>query len=347
MNANNFSPSACHSHIFESSTRELEWGPDAYPNVGRWQDLLRRKIADLTGLNRMTAADDLAIESVWKQDDDLGTIEKIVFTSEPFAEVPAYVCLPSNAKPPYTFFICVQGHSTGMHNSIGRSFDDEFVAAMPEGDRDFALGCMKRGIAALCIEQRSFGYRQESLQANRAAGYCHEAVMHALMLGRTLVGERVFDIRRGVDYLRGRGDAAMDRIGLMGNSGGGTTTMFGAALLPEIGFAMPSCYFNTFKASIMSLYHCSCNYVPHILRYAEMSDVMGLFAPRKLVVVAGREDPIFPLEATEASFVRLKDIYRAAGAEDNCRLVVGEGGHRFYADDAWPVMQSYLGRSDS
>ena len=26
------------------------------------------------------------------------------------------------------------------------------------------------------------------------------------------------------------------------------------------------------------------------------------------------------------------------GAKGRCHLVVGEGGHRFHADDAWPVM---------
>ena len=347
MNNDHFSPSACHNLMYETSGRELEWQADSYPSVEHWQSHLRDKVAGLTGLTRITPSKDLAVESIWKQDDELGTIERIVFRSEPHTEVPAYVCLPAGVEKPYTFFICVQGHSTGMHNSIGRSFDDEFALAMPEGDRDFALGCMRRGIAALCIEQRAFGYRQEQLQQNRAGSYCHDAAMHSLMLGRTLVGERVFDVRRGVDYLSLRGDAAMDRIGLMGNSGGGTTTMFASALLPEISFAIPSCYFNTFQASIMSLYHCSCNYVPSILRYAEMSDVMGLFAPRKLVVVAGRDDDIFPLEATQASFDRLKGIYRAAGAEDNCRLVIGEGGHRFYADDAWPVMLSYLNSDQS
>ena len=32
--------------------------------------------------------------------------------------------------------------------------------------------------------------------------------MQALMLGRTLVGERVFDVDRGLDYLESRGDIA-------------------------------------------------------------------------------------------------------------------------------------------
>jgi hypothetical protein len=69
-----------------------------------------------------------------------------------------------------------------------------------------------------------------------------------------------------------------------------------------------------------------------------MADLLGLFAPRPLVVVAGREDGIFPLGGVLVAFEQLRRIYAAAGAEEACHLVIGEGGHRFYAADAWPVM---------
>jgi len=162
--------------------------------------------------------------------------------------------------------------------------------------------------------------------------------MHALMLGRTMIGERVYDVDRGIDYLASRGDADMHRIGVMGNSGGGTISVFCAALLPRIAFAMPSCYFCTFADSIMSVYHCSDNYIPGLLKYAEMADVMGLFAPKPVVLVAGKEDDIFPITGTRRAFRDLRRIYVAHGAGDRCHLVVGAGGHRFYADEAWAVM---------
>jgi hypothetical protein len=86
------------------------------------------------------------------------------------------------------------------------------------------------------------------------------------------------------------------------------------------------------------------NYIPGLLKYAEMSDIMGLFAPKPVVIVAGKDDPIFPVQAVREAFTQLKTIYNAAGGEDRCHLVVGEEGHRFYADDAWPVMLEELSR---
>ena len=225
-----------------------------------------------------------------------------------------------------------------MHNSVGVDFESNTKSIKVEGDRDFGLGCMKNGIAALCIEQRSFGERRENTQKAVSDHMCHDAICHALKLGRTLVGERVWDVERGLDYLAERGDIDMDRVGLMGNSGGGTVTIYASALLDRIAFAMPSCSFCTYRDSIMNIYHCADNYIPGLLKYAESADIAGLHAPKPLVLVAGREDHIFPIDAVEKAFADLKKIYCAAGAEDKCKLVIGEDGHRFYADDAWPVM---------
>ena len=229
-----------------------------------------------------------------------------------------------------------------MHHSIAVERDDNSIPMEIAGDRDFGLQCMQRGIGALCIEQRSFGERRELVQDQVSTHGCHDAAMHALMLGRTLIGERVFDVDRGLDYLESRDDVDWSRIGIMGNSGGGTISLFSAALLPRIKFAMPSCYFCTFRDSMMSIYHCSDNYVPGLLKYAEMADVMGLFAPQPAVLVCGAEDTIFPVDATRRAFADLQRIYQAAGAPDRCHLIVGAGGHRFYADDAWPVMMREL-----
>ena len=332
------SPSEHHKHVMSQTVPSLRYdGGD----VKSWQSRLRRKLRGLVGdMPKERCA--LRPRTLWEREHALGSIEKVVFTAESHADVSAYVCLPKDVEPPYRFVICLQGHSTGMHNSIGVQLEDDSKPQKVEGDRDFAIQCMRRGYAALCIEQRAFGDRCEQNASLAMAGRCHSAAMQALLLGRTLIGERVYDVDRGIDYLSARGDVDMKNIGVMGNSGGGTISMFAAALLPRLAFAMPSCYFCTFRASIMSVHHCACNYVPGLLKYAEMSDVMGLFAPKPVVVVAGKEDDIFPVSATRRAFKELKSIYRAHGAEDRCRLVVGDGGHRFYADEAWPVLHRLI-----
>ncbi len=328
------SPSEHHRRLMAETVPSLAYtGGD----VKVWQRKLRAKVRSLLGMGSEERVP-LNVRILWRRKHPLGTIEKIVFSAEPYADVPAYMCTPLLGEPPYPAMICLQGHTTGMHHSIAVERDDETKPMHVEGDRDFGLGCMARGVAALCIEQRSFGERRERKQEQVSPHGCHDAAMQALMLGRTLAGERVYDVDRGIDYLAGRGDIDARRIGVMGNSGGGTISMYAAAVLPRLAYCMPSCSFCTYRDSIMSIYHCADNYIPGLLRYAEMADVLGLFAPRPVVVVAGKEDPIFPVKGVRRAFQALKAIYAAAGAEDRCHLVMGKGGHRFYASEAWPVL---------
>jgi len=337
-------PSCVHNHLIATQARAMAYdGGD----VKSWQRRLRNKVKELTGFDRMPAGKDrigLNVRSLWKREHKLGTIEKIAFASEAHCDVPAYVCLPKNAAPPYKWFICVQGHSTGMHNSISVDFETNTRKIKVEGDRDFALTCMTRGMAGLCIEQRGFGERKWVWGKKHVTGSDDQAGMHALQLGRTMIAERVFDVDRGIDYLASRRDVRMNRIGIMGNSGGGTISMFSAAMLPRLAYCMPSCYFCSFEHSIMAMPHCGCNFVPGLLAEAEMSDVMGLFAPKPVVIVVGRKDDIFPISASRRQFALLKDIYAAAGAPGNCKFVVGDGGHQFYAKQGWDAMCKFTSK---
>jgi dienelactone hydrolase len=294
----------------------------------------RNQLGKLLGI-RSSEPVPITASLLWRRPHPLGVIEKIVFAADDGEEIPAYVCLPAKVNPPYRFAICLQGHSTGMHNSIGVACDNEEQNITVEGDRDFALGCMQRGVAALCIEQRAFGER--SVHAERTPS-CHQPSMRALMRGHTLLGLRVLEIGRALGYLFSRDDVMVDHIGIMGNSGGGTTALFAAAIYPQIAWAMPASCFCTFEDSIMAVYHCVCNYVPDLLNHAEMADVAGLIAPRPLVIVHGQQDEIFPIRGTQQAMDQLLQIYRKHDASPQCHLVIGDGGHRFYAEQAWNTL---------
>jgi hypothetical protein len=167
--------------------------------------------------------------------------------------------------------------------------------------------------------------------------------MVALLLGRTMIGERVWDVSRAIDVLGEFPEIDVGRTACMGNSGGGTITYFAACLDERISVAMPSCYVCTFRDSIGMIDHCEDNYLPGILQFFEMGDLACLIAPRPLVVVAGRKDLIFPIDGVEETFDTIQRIYAAASAPDRCKLVVGPEGHRFYADLAWPSFRELAG----
>ncbi len=343
----NFSTHDVHRHLMATRPPSMSFRGRTKKDVAAWQRKLRADVKKRLGWHNFAHGKQrcpLKIRSLWQRQTKLGSIEKIVFTSEPKSDVPAYICLPKNAEPPYDWFICVQGHSTGMHNSVAVDFKTNTRKIKVEGEQDFAIGCMERGIAALCIEQRAFGERWLTYPTYpQLTGSCSGAATHALQLGRTLIAERVYDVDRGIDLLAKRKDVRMKTLGLMGLSGGGTITTFGSAILPRVKMSMPAGYFCTFKDSIMAMPHCGCNFVPGLLTVAEMADVLGLFAPKPVVVVTGKDDPIFPLHGTRSEFRRLQGIYKAAGAADRCKLVVGDGEHQFFAEQGWKAMFNVSG----
>src|SRR4029079_11288623 len=115
---------------------------------------------------------------------------------------------------------------------------------------------------------------------------------------------------RRMHYIAPRPELDASRVGCMCISGGGTATLFTAALEPRIKVAMVSGYLNTFRDSVGSLAHCVDNYVPGILNWAEMYDIAGLIAPRPLFAESGERDRIFPVQASVESVREVRAIYR-------------------------------------
>lgn len=304
----------------------------------QWQERAREKLNELLGLPFAYCPEAFAVE--YTKVHEGFTKTRFTFESEHGYTVPCHFLTPAGAAQPLPVVICLQGHTTGMHLSLGQAKYPGDEEMMRSGDRDFALRAVKEGYCALTIEQRCFG---ECGGGGEKGTRCHESSMAALLIGRTTVGERVWDVMRAIDVLeRHFPQADLEKIICMGNSGGGTTALFAACLEPRISFAMPSCFFCTFDDSIAAMNHCICNLVPGIRKFFDMGDLAGLIAPRPLVIVAGREDSIFPLHGVEKAFEVAKVMYAEAGVPERISLVIGEGGHRFYADDAWPVMNRYI-----
>lgn len=303
-----------------------------------WQLRARAALADLLGLPFTPA--DVAFRVEHEKRREGFTETRFVIQSEEGYFVPCCLWVPDGASGPLPVAICLQGHSKGMHISLGQPKYPGDEEAIQGGDRDFAVRAIKEGYCALSIEQRCFG----RCGGTENGPDCYKSSMAALLIGRTTIGERVWDVQCAINALERHFRSVVDcaRIILMGNSGGGTTTIYASALEPRIAYAMPSCSFCTFDDSIASIDHCACNFVPRIRNAFDMDDLAGLIAPRPLVIVAGRHDDIFPIGAVKRAFSSAQNLYAAAGALDSIRLLVGEGGHRFYADDAWPVMKAFV-----
>lgn len=321
--------------LYENYIPEMRY--DGKVSVDEWQKSAREKLSDLLGLQYMVKCDhDFKITET-KETDEYTQV-RFTFQSEPGYYVACCIRLrkEQNKTRP---MICIQGHSRGMHISLGEPKNAYDENSIKSGDRDFCTSALANGFTPVTIEQRYMG--ENGGDENGPCCYHFRegklTALQTLLYGRTAIGERVWDVMNLITVLGEQfGDALdMDGVSVMGNSGGGTTTIYVAAMDERIKFAMPSSSVCTYRDSIINIHHCTCNYVPGIARYFDMAEICGMVAPRKLILVAGKEDPIFPKAGVDKTYEIAKQTYKAAGAEEKLAMVFGEEGHRFYAKPAY------------
>ena len=299
---------------------------DEQRNYAEWKKQVKQKYIELLGLDTISKnACEIKVEIEEIVDKEEYIRYRYTFESEKGCFVPCYLLVPRQKKDRYPVCICLQGHTTGFHISIGEgkyNVDDESLQTST-----FAIDAVKNGYAALAIEQRGMGERT-TLRADRGRALqcgCMYTAMTALMLGRTLIGERVWDVSKAIDsleYFATKHRLDLEDITLLGTSGGGTATYYSACYDERIKTAVPTCALSTYRSSIGDMWHCTCNYIPHIAKYFDMGDLSALIAPRKLIVCNGEIDPIFPLGGAKEIYATIEKIYKKEKAEENCKFVV-------------------------
>ena len=169
------------------------------------------------------------------------TVEKVMFESRPKFHVTALVFVPDRAKfaPPYPAVLVPCGHSPG-----GKS--------MPGYQRACVMGA-KEGFLMMIYDPFDQGERMQG----SSDGYCgwghNQLGAKALSLGLSAAQFRIWDGIRAIDYLVSRPDVRADRIGCMGNSGGGTLTAYLMAIDTRIRAAAPSCYISSIREVVKSI----------------------------------------------------------------------------------------------
>lgn len=332
-----FAGEPCHELLFKSMKQKLAFDPKA--DYATWKETLKEKLYELAGLDMIeqNEAPSLDIEIEYEEKKEDHTKIRFTFASERGTRVPCFLLIPDTGKEKYPVAITLQGHSSGFHNSVGEIKFEKDADYQPRGQ--FGLQAVKNGYISLCIEQRGMGERRPTVPSRKAPA-CNYTAMTALQLGRTILGERMFDVHKAIDALAHFPQCDTDKILITGNSGGGTASFYAACYDSRIKLSVPSCSFCPYEDSILNIYHCPCNYIPSAYKYFEMQDLAALIAPRPLVVIAGQKDNIFPIEGVRRGYQTVTDIYAAAGAPDACRLVETPEKHWWCVDLVWDTINA-------
>jgi dienelactone hydrolase len=329
--------------LYETETQRLAFQATNREEWLDWRSALKAKFVEsLGGLDAAPA--DLQPRQIERVEYDDYIRERIEITTAESLRMPMYVLLPKGKQGKLPVVVGCHGHGYGSKAGVGLLPDGSEAGDDPNVHKQFGLSLVKRGFAVIVPELLGFGDRklEHEVVGNRDTNSCFPIGVFLLMLGKTIAGMRIQETMAAIDYVSGRTDVDSSRIGIFGLSGGGLVAAFTSLLDERIRATVISCYTNTFRDSILSSRHCIDNYIPGILRYAEMPDLIGLIAPRPLFIEAGKEDHLFPLHGTEQAFNRLKEVYNAAGASDAVTADFFPGRHEISGRESYPWLERQL-----
>ena len=299
-----------------------------------WRAWRMALIAGLTDLLGGFPADraPLDLRVTGRTDEGSYLRERLTFQTKPGLRVPAYLLRPKRQPPARrgAAVLCLHGHGRGKDDVVGiASTPRERQHRIRSLHYDYGARLAERGYVVLAPDARGFG---EWAAADGMT--CDWAMTSALLLGRTLVGMRVWDATRAIDVLTGLPDVDPDRIACVGLSWGGTHTMWTAALDERIAAAVISGAFGRFMDCLIESAECACQYVPGLLRVADLPDIVSLIAPRPLLIQSGLTDQHATNEVVDEAFTVVERAYAVAGAPAVLEIDRFDGGHAFQTDPA-------------
>ena len=249
--------------------------------------------------------------------------ETVLYESRPGLIVSGMLCRPEKSAVRLPAVIGLCGHAGN-----GKNFSEYHT---------YCVNLAARGFIALLSDPIAQGERRQFDKgpgARRCSFYCcPEHNQLGKMLGlfeENFAAWRLWDAIRGVDYLLERPDVDPARLGVTGNSGGGTLTGYLWAMDERLTMAAPNCFLTTY-------YHNYDNELPTdaeqnlpglLAAGFEMADFLICRAPQPAVILAKDADYFDPRGAQEC-YEDAEKIFRLLGAPENVQLHIMPGPHSY------------------
>jgi cephalosporin-C deacetylase-like acetyl esterase len=250
-------------------------------------------------------------------------IEKVIFESQPKFFVTANLYIPKNGTGPFPAILFPLGHESG---------------AKAHEAWQYALGSFAtKGFVALAWDPLGQGERLQffdpDLQRSRLLQSTREHTMlgtQALLVGDNLARYTIHDGIRALDYLVSRKEVDPKRIGVTGNSGGGTHTAYLAALDDRIQVAAPSCYITSWDKlmSLLGPQDAEQNLPPWLNEGFDFPDFIYAFSLKPYQILSAVRD-FFPIGGARETFAEARRVYDSLGAGDKISMVEADDGHGY------------------
>ena len=279
--------------------RALKYSSRSQKMALAWQNDTRAKLSALLNIDDLIAArkdiplNPTEISSVNKVD---YLMKEIEISSTQNRRIRVMVTCPMKSRGPWPAVVCLHGHG-GQPTSVYEKDSPYNGFATELAIRNYVT------VAPVTSQHEIFEQ------------------------GRTLVGERLWDAMRCIDYLETLISVDALRIGCAGLSMGGEMSMWLGAMDQRVS-AVLSAGFLT-KMDQMEQDHCVCWKVPGIRELVDFPDIFCLIAPRPLMCQNGLQEPPsqFPVDVAKSALKAIQVIYMNFSQSVRVELIVHPEGH--------------------
>ena len=294
--------------------RDRQYTPRVPEQAVAWQNQVRDELFRLLFLKDLVlGATPIPFRAQVSSSQEQAThvVEEIEINSTPGRRIRIVLTLPRPAVQGAPAVVCVHGHG-----------GDRFVVYDSESIyHGFARRLAESGMVTISADVGQ-----------------HEVYEP----GRTLMGERLWDLMRCVDYLVGLIQVDASRIGCCGLSLGGEMTMWLGAMDPRVAATVSSGFLTTMDQ--MEQNHCMCWKFPGLRELIDYADIYSLIAPRPLLCQNGLKEPAdgFTVPLARKAMEEVRLIYDGFGGRDQALLDVHPGGHEIYLPTILAFFRRFL-----
>lgn len=256
-----------------------------------------------------------------------------------------FMLTPEKVKENAVGVVALCGHGYGVRHilNINKKGNKKLLPYIDNYQKSFATELVKRGCVVIAPELIGFGEArlEKDLIKPFYISSCDQLSHHLLPYGLTVATMRVYQAVVCARLLENSNIVDSNKISCMGISGGGLTALYASVIDNSFSKVVISGYVNTFKDSILSLWHCPDNYIPDILNTGEIYDFACAIAPRRLLIESGTKDKLFPINASKNAHDSIKRVYSLMGAEDNLYIDIFNGKHSVSGEKSFDFLSKW------
>ncbi len=332
--------------------------PEKPSELPAWRERVARRLRAVLGLDACTPA------PLSPKVEPMGArpgyrIERVVFSSEPYADVPGLVLIPDGVseqrKAPAV--LCLHGNVPGAKNEIaGETSDPKAREGLALFHDDYARELARRGCIAFAIDLRDSGervhrepYRGAPVMPREgdleSESWRQVAALMAIPAGRTYLGLCVFDAIRALDYLAARPEIDGAALGCVGFSAGATLGAWLAVLdrrVRVLGISGTSSGNRRAGAASMDRRR-PAGLLPGF--YVDLDDDLCLAAVAPTPMIYAR-DVLGNSRPDDPDVPSIRRAYEGWNAPADLRIVFGRRrGHVWHGDSVLPWFEERLRRA--